>query len=240
MIATFVNCFAVLIGSLIGVLFHRRVTEQFKQVVYTGIGMIALVIGIMMALETTRILFVALSVVTGGVLGSWWKVEGGIYRFGTALEGRFAKGGSKEDSTFARGFLNASVLFCVGAMTVVGSFRAGTEGDFDLILTKSVMDGSVAILLAAALGIGVAFSVLTILVYQGGLTLLAGVLKPYVSELVLSELSGTGGILIAMIGLNLLNLKEIKTGDFLPSLGLILIFTLLEPVVLRLVEGIGL
>ncbi len=231
MIATIVNCVTVLVGSLLGLLFNRRVNERFKEVIYTGIGVFTLVIGLMMALETTRILFVGLSVVIGGLLGSWWGVESGILKIGEGLQKRFG-GKNSEGSAFALGFLNASVLFCVGAMTIVGSFRAGAEGNFDLILTKSVMDGFMAILLTAAMGVGVAFSALTILVYQGGLTLLAGLISPYVSELVLSELSGTGGILIMMIGLNLLKLKSIKTGDFLPSLAVILVFALLEPVVI--------
>ena len=221
-------------GSLFGLLFSRRITDRFKTVIYVGIGMFTLVIGVMMALETTRILFVGLSIVIGGLLGSWWKVEGGILRMGEFLQARFEKREGGEGNTFALGFLNASILFCVGSMTIVGSFRAGAEGNLDLILTKSVMDGFMAILLTAAMGIGVAFSILTILVYQGGLTLLAGLIAPYVSELVLSELSGTGGILVMMIGFNLLKLKEIKTGDFLPALLVILVFVLLEPVVLRI------
>ena len=234
MIATIVNCAAVLIGSLIGLLFNKRITEKFKTVIYTGIGMFTLVIGVMMALETTRILFVGLSVVAGGLLGSWWKVEGGILKLGERLQSRFGGAEQGEGGTFALGFLNASVLFCVGAMTIVGSFRAGAEGNYDLILTKSVMDGFMAILLSAAMGPGVAFSVVAILVYQGGLTLLAGLISPYVSDLVLSELSGTGGILVMMIGLNLLRLKDIKTGDFLPALGVILAFALIEPVAVQL------
>jgi uncharacterized membrane protein YqgA involved in biofilm formation len=218
----------------------------------------------MMALETQRILFVAISIVVGGVLGSWWNVEGGILQFGRFLErrvsggkagrrrsdgsdGLVSDGGVVPDgeepelseaipgsSGFAHGFLNASILFCVGAMTIVGAFRAGADHSYDLILTKSVMDGAVSILLAAAMGVGVAFSVITILVYQGGLTLLAGLIRPYVSDLVLSELSGAGGILIMMIGLNLLDLKELKTGNFLPALLVVLLFTLLEPLVLRI------
>ncbi len=234
MLATFINCATVLAGSLIGLLFNKRINERFRDTIYTGIGVFTIVIGIMMALETTRILFVGISITAGGLLGSWWGVENGILKIGEGLQRRFG-GKNREGATFALGFLNASILFCVGAMTIVGSFRAGAEGNYDLILTKSVMDGFMAILLSAAMGVGVAFSVLTILVYQGGLTLLAGLISPYVSELVLSELSGTGGILVMMIGLNLLKLKEIKTGDFLPALAVILAFTLLEPVVLRLV-----
>ena len=230
MIATLINCATVFAGSLIGLLFNKRINERFKDTIYTGIGVFTLVVGLMMALETTRILFLGISIAAGGLLGSWLKVEARILKIGERLQRRFG-GKNSGNTTFALGFLNASVLFCVGAMTIVGSFRAGAEGNYDLILTKSVMDGFMAILLTSAMGIGVAFSVIIILVYQGGLTLLAGLIAPHISELVLSELSGTGGILVMMIGLNLLKLKEIKTGDFLPALAVILGFTLLEPVV---------
>lgn len=244
MIATLVNSIAVLIGSLIGMLFHSKITERFKNTVYTGIGVVTIVIGIMFALETQRILFVAFSVVAGGLLGVWWNVEGGILRLGSFFERLFSSNSTESMdlehgevggiSSFAKGYLNASILFCVGAMTIVGSFRAGVDGQYDLIFTKSVMDGFMAILLAAAMGPGVAFSVITILIYQGGLTLAARWMRPVVSDLMLSELSGTGGILILMIGLNLLHLKEIKTGNFLPALLLIVLAVILEPLVVSL------
>lgn len=245
-LATIVNSVAVLIGSLIGFFFHSRITDRFKETVYTGIGVITLVIGVMMSLETTRILYVALSVVIGGLLGTWWNVEGGILKLGGWLEARASKPSRKgprfqdstaAGSTFAHGFLNASVLFCVGAMTIVGAFRAGVDGDYDLLFTKSVMDGSMAVLLTAAMGPGVACSVIVILIYQGGLTLLAQVISPVVSDLVLSELSGTGGVLILMIALNLLNLRKVQTGNFLPALALVLIAAVLEPVVLSVIPG---
>ena len=129
---------------------------------------------------------------------------------------------STGESSFAFGFLNASVLFCVGAMALVGSFKAGAEGDYDLILTKSVMDGVVAIMFAGAMGIGVGFSAISVLLYQGALTLLAVQIKPYVSATMLTELSAVGGALIVMIGINLLGLRKVRTGDFLPALAVII------------------
>jgi uncharacterized protein len=227
MIATFINCAAVVLGSLLGLLLHKRISEDFKAVVFTGIGLVTLVLGMMMAFKTQRVLYLALSVVLGGILGNWWNVEGGILRLGEFLKSRFSPQGS--GSNFAHAFLNASVLFCVGAMTLIGAFKAGTEGDYTLILTKSVMDGFVSILLAAAMGAGTAFSALTILVYQGGLTLAAASIKPYVTPLILSELTGLGGVMVLMIGFNLLQLKTIKTANFLPGLLLVLLLVLLEP-----------
>lgn len=227
MIATLVNCVAVIIGSLIGLILHMKINESFKRVVYVGAGMISLILGIKMGLVTTRIVFMALALIVGGMLGEWWNVEGGILRFGKFLKRRFAKKESGKD--FAGGFLNASVLFCVGAMTLVGAFKAGAEGNYDLILTKSVMDGFMAIMLTAAMGIGVAFSAITILVYQGGITLLAGVLQPLVNELLLGELTAVGGVLVIMIGLNLLGLSKLKTANYIPALLVTIGLITLEP-----------
>jgi uncharacterized membrane protein YqgA involved in biofilm formation len=227
MIATFVNCATVIVGSLIGLILHTRISESFKRVVYVGAGMISMILGIKMGLVTTRIVFMALALIAGGILGEWWNIEGGILRFGEFLKKRFAQKESGKD--FAGGFLNASVIFCVGAMTLVGAFKAGAEGNYDLILTKSVMDGFMAIMLTAAMGIGVAFSAITILVYQGGITLLAGVLQPLVNELLLGELTAIGGVLVIMIGLNLLGLSKLKTANYIPALLITIGLIALEP-----------
>jgi uncharacterized membrane protein YqgA involved in biofilm formation len=225
MFPTYVNSITVVVGSLIGLIIHRSLKEQFKEAVFISIGLITLVIGMKMSLESGKILILALSLVGGGLIGYALKIEQGIYRFGELLNRRFVpnKRGQKEEhaKNFPLGFLNASVLFCVGAMTIIGAFRAGTEADFDLLLTKSVMDGFMAILLTASYGIGVAFSIIPILVYQGGLTLLSKLISPYVNEILLAELSAVGGTMIIMIGLNLLKVKEIKTANFLPALVLV-------------------
>jgi uncharacterized protein len=231
-IATLVNCAAVIVGSLLGLLFHTRMKDSLKAIIYVGAGLVSLIIGVKMSFSATRIVFLAFALILGGILGDWWNVEGGILKLGDLLHRTFAK---KETGTsFALGFLNSSVLFCVGAMALVGAFKAGTEGDYELILTKSVMDGFMAIVLTAAMGVGVAFSALTILVYQGGLTLAAGLLKPLVSDLMLSELTGAGGALVIVIGINLLGLKEIKTANLLPALLVVVALVALEPPVVRL------
>ena len=229
MIATIINAAAVILGTVVGGLFKARISESLKTVVYTGIGVVSLILGISMALETTRVLYLALSLTVGGVVGSALRIEDGILRIGVKLKERFARGDGHAD--FAYGFLNASVLFCVGAMTIVGAFRAGAEGNYELILTKSVMDGFMAIMLASVLGIGVGFSALTILVYQGGLTILAAFLAPVVSPLLITEITGSGGALVIMIGLNLLGLKKVKTADFLPALVIVIAFVFLDPVI---------
>ncbi len=226
MIATFVNVATVLIGSALGLLLHRRIGERIRTVLFVGIGTITLVLGMSMALQVERVLYLALSVVLGGLLGTWWGVENGILRLGEFLKSRFQR---EEGGEFAYGFLTASVLFCVGAMTIIGSFQAGVEGNYQLIFTKSVMDGFMALLLAASMGIGVMFSALVILIYQGGLTLLSVWVSPWVSELMLSEITAVGGALILMIGINLLDLKKIRTADYIPAILVVIAFVLLDP-----------
>ena len=243
MIATIINCITVIIGSLIGLTLHRKISLEIKDVVFTSAGVLTLVIGMQMAFESQMILYVIISLFLGGILGSLWKIEDHILNMGSFLEKHFTPAGRRRrgkksftptdatdsDKSFAHGFLNASVLFCVGAMTIVGAIKAGAEGDYDLILMKSVLDGFMAVMFTAAMGIGVIFSVITILIYQGGLTLLATWVGPMIGESGLTELSGLGGILVLMIGINLLGLKKIKTANFLPALLIVLIFTTLEP-----------
>lgn len=243
MIATIINCITVIIGSLIGLTLHKKISVEIKDVVFTSAGVLTLVIGMQMAFESQTILYVIISLFLGGILGSLWKIEDHILNMGSFLERHFTPAGRRRrgkksfaptvvtdsDKSFAHGFLNASVLFCVGAMTIVGAIKAGAEGDYDLILMKSVMDGFMAVMFTAAMGIGVMFSVIVILVYQGGLTLLATWVGPVIGASGLTELSGIGGVLVLMIGINLLGLKKIKTANFLPGLVIVLIFTTLEP-----------
>lgn len=237
MIATYINAVTVVVGAAAGLLLRRFITERFRGVVTSGIGVVTLVLGFRLSFESQQIVYLALAITIGGLLGEWWQIEAGITRLGEGLHrllpagGRAAGGGRGAEGRrgFAAAFLNSSVLFCVGAMTLVGSFQAGAEGDYELLLTKSVLDGFMAVLLAAAMGVGVAFASLVILVYQGGLTLLAGTLRPLVTEPLLAELSAAGGVLIAMIGINLLDLRRLKTANFLPAFPVMIALMALHP-----------
>jgi len=229
MLATIINALAIVAGSIIGLLLKKGLSKRYELAIFTAAGMVATIIGIQMAmaLKSEHILTLAIALIGGGLLGTFLDIEGGILRFGEFLKSRFAKG--DDESPFAFGFLSSSVLFCSGAMAIVGSFRAGTEGDFSPLLTKSVLDGFISILFASAMGVGVAFSALSVLVYQGLLTLISVWVKPWVSDLMLAELTGIGGALVVMIGINLLDLKKLKTGDFLPALFFAVILVLLMP-----------
>ncbi len=231
MIATIVNALAIVLGTAIGLLARKGFSERARDAAYNATGIISLVIGVSMAITTEHVLAFAIAVIAGGLVGTALDIEGAVYRLGEWLRSRFARrsavesradspetGAEARDGGFAYGFLNASVLFCVGAMALVGSFKAGAEGDYDLILTKSVMDGVIAVMFAGAMGVGVGFSALSVLAYQGALTLAAAWIKPYVTATMMTELSAVGGALVIMIGINLLGLKKIRTGDFLPAL----------------------
>jgi len=233
MIATLVNAAAVIAGSLVGLLLRGRLRDNFRSAIQVGAGVLTLVVGIQMAMKSGMIVALALALIIGGILGEWWRIEDGILALGDSLRKTFRAGADGTDGArdFAYGFLNASLLFCVGAMAIVGSFKAGTEGDGTLIYTKSVLDGAMAIVFTAAQGIGVAFSALTVLVYQGALTLLAGLIKPWVSEAMIAEVTGAGGALLLMIGINLLGIARLKTANYLPAILLVVAFVLLAPFV---------
>jgi uncharacterized membrane protein YqgA involved in biofilm formation len=229
MLATIINAVAIVLGSLAGLFVKKGIPERFQKIIFQAAGIISLVIGFQMALKTAHILAFALALIMGGLAGTLLDIEGGILKLGERLKRRFA--GGSEDSTFALGFLNASVLYCTGAMAIVGSFKAGTEGDFSLILTKSVLDGIMSVIFAGAMGPGVVFSALSVLVYQGVLTIASTWVKPFVSEVMLTELTGVGGALVVMVGLGLLDLKKLKTGNFLPALVFTVLLVLAFPFV---------
>jgi len=241
MIATYFNALMVIVGSLLGLLVKNRLKASYQEVVFTSSGLITLVIGISMAMQTGSYLILLFSVVIGGFIGYALRIEDGVLSLGTWMERRLSRGkGSAESArNFALGFLNASLLFCSGAMTVVGSIQAGTVGDYQLILVKSIMDGCMAIIFSAAYGPGVLASALFILVYQGFFTLAGGAIAPVLGETGINELAAVGGVLLMMIGFGLLDIRKSKTGNFLPAMVIAPLLTLASPMIKSFVQGIG-
>lgn len=215
MLAVLINCATVIIGSIIGLLVGRHIKDSFKEIVFSCSGLVTIVMGIQMALGSTNFLVLLIALLLGGALGYLLRIEDRVYSLGETLA---KAGNSSSTQNFAKGFLTASVLFCSGAMAVVGSIQAGTTGDMTTILIKSVMDGCMAVIFASIYGIGVMFSFLFILVYQGFFTLAGGWLEPLLGDVGIAELSAAGGVLLLMIGLGLLKIKEFKTANFLPAL----------------------
>lgn len=214
MIATVINALAVIIGSALGLFFKSKIKSEFKTIVMTSSGLITLALGLGMAFDSPDTLASLFSLILGGFAGTAMRIEDRVLSLGE----RFAPKGEGEDMSFGVGFLNSSLLFCSGAMSIVGSIDAGTVGNYDLILIKSVMDGFMAVVFAAAYGKGVFLSAATIIVYQGFFTLAGGFLSPLLGEEGIAIISAVGGYLLVMLALSLLELKKIKTGNFLPAL----------------------
>ena len=219
MTGTFLNIATVLIGGALGLLFGARLPARFRETVVAGLGLFTAAIGLDLFLDTRSAIVVLASLLLGGVIGEWAQIEMELARLGDWLRARFASRSEGGSARFVRGFLTASLVFCVGPMTILGSIQDGLTGDFQLLAIKSVLDGFAAMVFASTLGIGVLFSTLVILVYQGALTLMASQAQAVFSEAMIIELSATGGVLLVGIAVSsLLELKPIRVGNFIPAL----------------------
>lgn len=219
MIGTILNIVTVLIGGGLGVLLGQRLPERMRETVLHGLGLVTLVVGVHLTLETQNVLIVLVSVLIGAILGEWWGIDVGLERVSEWLRVRVARRASARSMAhFTEGFVTASLVFCVGPMTILGSIQDGLTGDYSLLAIKSVLDGFAALAFASSLGIGVLFSALTILLYQGGLTLAAGLAQNVFSEAMIAEMTATGGVMILAIGLLLLDVRRIRVANLLPAL----------------------
>jgi len=219
MIGTFLNIATVLIGGALGLIFGTRIPDQLKATVISGMGLFVIAMGLQMFLNTENPLIVLASLLIGTLLGEWWKIEDGLQNFGKFLEQRFSREGNDDSNKFVRGFLTASLLFCVGPLTILGSIQDGLTGDYNLLAVKSVLDGFASLAFASTLGVGVLFSTIVILVYQGGISLLAAQLNSIVSPSMMNELTATGGVILVGLAISsLLEIKKIRVGNMLPAL----------------------
>ena len=213
MIATIINAIGVILGAFLGLFFKSKISDEFKTIVMTSSGLITLALGLDIAFDSPDTLSSLFALIFGGFAGTALRIEDRVLSLGEKFAPK-----EEGDMSFGTAFLNSSLLFCSGAMSIVGSINAGTVGDYDLILIKSVMDGFMAIVFAAAYGKGVFLSAATIIIYQGFFTLAGGFLSPILGEDGIAIISAVGGYLLVMLALSLLELKKIKTGNFLPSL----------------------
>jgi hypothetical protein len=222
MIGTVVNIILVIIGSLLGLLLKKGIPDNIKKTILVGLGLFSCVLGIKMGIEMQRPLVVILSLICGGVIGEILKIEDFLEGIGARLK-RLAK--AQGETSFTEGFVTASLLFCVGPMTILGSIQAGLQNRPDLLFIKSLMDGVSSIILASTLGFGVIFSALTVLIIQGGLTLLARQFHFLTNPAYINDFASVGGIMIFAIGIKLLGIKPIKVGNFLPALIIVVLLT---------------
>jgi uncharacterized membrane protein YqgA involved in biofilm formation len=217
---TLLNIITVLLGGIIGLLLGSRFPNKMRETVVSALGLFSTAVGLQMTFASKNILIVLGAILIGGIIGELVGIDEGLKKIGEWLEEKTGnKGTEGTQGNFVRGFVMASLLFCVGPMTILGSIQDGLSGDYKLLAIKSVMDGFAALAFTSSLGVGVMFSTLTIAVYQGGLTLLAGYAKAILTDAMIAEMTATGGIMIMGIGVgSLLELKPIRVGNFLPAL----------------------
>ena len=221
MTGTLLNIATVLLGGLIGLLFGARIPDSLKSTVISGMGLFTAAMGVQMFLNTENPLIVLGALLIGTLLGEWWRIEDGLQNLGKFLEQRFSKEAEDGSNKFVRGFLTASLLFCVGPMTILGSIQDGLKGDYNLLAVKSVLDGFAALAFASTLGAGVMFSTIIILIYQGGISLLAAQLDAIVTPSMMNELTATGGVILLGLAISsLLEIKKIRVGNMLPGLAI--------------------
>ena len=225
MYATFINAALILLGSLVGLLCKNLISARFTAGLTHALGLCVLGIGITSAIGTNNTLCVILCMVAGTLLGEALRIEERLDGLGGLLQRKLFRG-QGGGSRFSEGFMNASVLFCVGAMAITGSLNAGLTGDGTVLISKGVIDGVTSITFASAMGVGVAFSVVPLILYQGGLTLLASVVGPYLDPAVVVEMSAVGGAIIMGIAINMLGLGQgkIKVGNMLPAIFLPVVY----------------
>lgn len=224
---TLVNFFAILLGSGLGIVFKRGIPERLRSALVNGMGLCVLFVGVRGLFEGETTLLIVLSIAIGGLLGTLLKLDSLLDRMGGALERRVQKGAA--DGSFAQGFVSASLLFCVGAMAIVGSLNSGLRGDHEMLFTKSVLDGVMALSLASTPGAGVAFSAVPVLLYQGVIALSAGALAPLLSSAAIADMTAAGSLLIVAIALNQLKCTDIKVVNYIPAVFLPLVYHLLLP-----------
>ncbi len=239
-LGTLVNMGAILLGASVGSLLQGVLRERFQVTIMNGLGLAVMFIGISGALqgifvvegnglETANIMLMIASLAIGGFLGEWIDIETRLERLGEKLKARLKVKGEK-GKNFVDGFVSSSLLFCVGAMAIIGSLNDGLSGDATMLYAKAVIDGTTAIFFASTLGVGVFFSILPLGLYQGLITISARYIEPFLGDVLISEISLIGSVLIFGIGINMLFGKKIKVGNLLPAV--------LVPVCYGMIKGL--
>ena len=216
MIGTLINAAAVILGTLFGLLLRKGIPQRFQDTISQGQGLCVILIGLSSAIKTADVTCCIICMVIGSLLGAWIDIEQRLNNLGMAIEHRVSPNGT--EGSVARGFVTASLVFCVGAMAIVGSMDSGLRGDHSTLIAKSILDGVFALIFASSMGWGVGLSALAVLVYQGSIALLAMWIEPLLTTEIITEMSAVGGLLIMGIGLNMIYDKRIPVGNMLPAI----------------------
>jgi len=217
MLGTIVNAFAIIAGSLLGLLFSKGIADNYKEIILSGVGLSVILIGIKSALVSGDLMVIIFSVIIGALLGESLKIEKKLENLGAFLESKVVAK-SSDSKSFARGFVTASLVFCVGSMAIVGSLESGLTGNHQTLFAKSILDGVTSIIFASAMGLGVMFSGLAVFIYQGLITITAVFMKSFLVPETIEQMTSVGGLLIMAIGLNMLKITTIRVGNLLPAI----------------------
>ncbi|MGV8148139.1 MAG: DUF554 domain-containing protein [Alkaliphilus sp.] len=232
MLGTIVNAIAIIVGGLLGVLLKKGIPPNYKNTIMQGIALSVFVIGMAGALKSNNILLVIFSLSIGSIVGEKLKIENKLEQAGNWLESKL----SSKYGNVAKGFVTASLVYCVGAMAIVGSLESGMTGEHSTLFAKSLLDGISSILFASTLGIGVVFSSIAVFIYQGTITLFASLIGGLLTEAVILEMSAVGGILIMGISINILEIKKISVGNMLPAMFIPILYQILKPLFLTVLN----
>lgn len=223
MLGTIVNTGAIVAGSLVGLLLRRGIADNYKEIILSAVGLSVVLIGVRSALVSESLMVVIFSMILGALIGEWIQIEKKLETFGRFLENKIAAK-SGDTSSFARGFVTASLVFCVGSMAIVGSLESGLTGNHQTLFAKSVLDGVTSIVFSSAMGLGVMFSGLAVFLYQGVITLTAVFMKNFLVAETIEQMTSVGGLLIVAIGLNMLKITTIRVGNLIPAIFLPLLY----------------
>jgi uncharacterized membrane protein YqgA involved in biofilm formation len=221
MYGTLVNAAAVILGSIIGLIFHSKLPKKITNTAFQAVGLFTIILGVTMAIKTSNFLVMIFSIVIGAIIGEIIDIEKRINNFGEFLKLKL----KTKNERFSEGFITAFLLYCMGSMTILGAFEEGIDGTPNLLIAKSVLDGFSSIVLAATLGIGVLFSFIPLFIFQGGLTIFASSMQSFFTEIMIDELTATGGIILLGLGITMLEIKRIRVLNMLPSLVIVVILT---------------
>jgi len=249
MTGTLINVATILVGSILGLVFGAQLPDRIRETVIAGLGLFTGAIGIQMFFENENPIIVLGALLIGGVLGEWWKIETRLGNLGGLLEKKFSRksrssGDAKqpspitepltqESNRFVRGFITASLVFCVGPMSILGAIQDGLVGDYRLLAIKAVLDGFASLAFASSLGVGVLLSIFIVLIYQGGISLLAAQAQAFLTSSMMNEMTAVGGLLLLGLAISsLLGIKPIRIGNFLPAL-------MIAPLIVAILSALG-
>lgn len=226
MLGTVINSLSILVGGLVGSLFRNKMSDTYSETIRKALGLCVIIIGLKGALEINSILLLIISLTLGTLIGEIVKIEKGIENVGDWLEKKFSN-----QNGLSNGFVTASLVFCIGAMSIMGSLESGLSHNYSILYAKSLLDGIFAIIFSSTLGIGVCLSAVSVFIYQGTITLTASLMKPFLTASVINEMSAVGGLLIVAIGLNMLDIKRIKVGNMLPAIFIPLLYYIFKCII---------